>query len=144
MLDFSEVSKDNVLPTTIPTGDYRIVPVKVAEKDTASGEGRYIRITFEVMDGEYEGFQLSDLWCLQHTKPDTAKWAKQRFNKYLAASDINIKQAEDVLDIPVMAHIFLETDLSKCFRDEPESQIKRYFAPADGLKDPVVPAKPDF
>jgi len=60
-LDFSNVTGGNFEP--IPAGDY-VVEIEKVENRTAKSGNEMLSLTFNVVEGEYEGRKIFDLYVL--------------------------------------------------------------------------------
>lgn len=90
--DASQVApKSSFAP--IPAGTYL---AHITESDVAplkSGKGTGLKLTFEILDGQFKGRKLWENLNIQHTNPDTQKYAQQDLSAICHATG-NIKLTE--------------------------------------------------
>jgi hypothetical protein len=75
MVDLKGFDAEVVEPTStfdiIPDGEYLAMMIDSEEKPTKSGDGKYLQLTWEIVDGEHKGRRLWDRLNVDN-KNDTA------------------------------------------------------------------------
>jgi len=124
----------------IPNGDYQVAIIEGEQKSTRSGEGEYLKLVFEVLEGEHQGRKLFVNLNL-HNKNDTAvKIAREELAEICRALRITKpNDSDELLNIPLLARV-------KCVKNretqDMENKITNYADPAVGFKTKAVGTAP--
>ena len=79
--------KNNYEP--IPKGKYNVISDNVEVKETKSGAGKYISVTFKITHGEYEGRLLFSIFNIQNPSAQAVEIGMQELKKWLMASGLS-------------------------------------------------------
>jgi len=78
ILDFNA---DTVEPSSgfevIPIGDYKAVVTASEMKDTKKGNGKYLQLTYDILEGKYKGRKLFDRLNLKNSNQKTVEIAQR-------------------------------------------------------------------
>lgn len=76
-LNFNAETVEPSVPfEAIPAGKYIAVINDSDMKDTRSGNGRYLQLEFEIVDGEYKGRKVWTRLNLENSNPEAVKYAR--------------------------------------------------------------------
>lgn len=139
--------------TPIPVGDYKAVITESEVKQTKAGDGQYLSLRVEIIEGEYQGriiFVILNLW---NPNPKAVEIANRELATIVAAvGKPGAQNSEELHNIPMTIKVGLEqgkpwVDTSGVQHDgEPKNRIKNYLpyaAPAAAQSAPVqVQTKP--
>ena len=81
----------------IPAGKYNAVIVDSEMKQTKSGNGNYLELTFEVIDGEYKGRKVWARLNIDNPSADAVKIAKGELSAICRA--VNVMTPNDSVDL---------------------------------------------
>src|SRR5271170_8282765 len=82
MADLGEVFDPASVPRSernfdpLPSGTYQIQATETDIVDIKSGDGRMLKLTFDIMGGPYEGRKIWDQLCINHVKEQTQSIAQ--------------------------------------------------------------------
>ena len=94
---------------TIPEDDYTLQVIKSALNPTKDARGEKIDVTLEVMDGDYAGRKIFDLFNYVNKSPDAERIGKARLGELCAAIGIEeLENTEQMHGIPFRGHISIE------------------------------------
>lgn len=108
----------------LPEGQYVAIATNSEEKVTKAGTGKYLQITFEVMDGPHKGRRLwsrLNLWNQNQTAKDMA----QRELKAISSAVLGDRRPNDSAELhnkPMLIDVVVEID----DRKRENNVIKRY------------------
>jgi hypothetical protein len=120
--------------TPIPAGRYVAVINDSGMRPTKSGNGQYLQLEFEIIEGEHAGRRLWDRLNLENTNPEAVRIARADLSAICHA--VNVLTPQDSVEL----HNIPLVIVVKCKRnqdDEVVSEIKGYEAHA-----PAQPAEP--
>ncbi len=142
MIDLSEFEFDKVpVPEAralVPAGEYTATVVNSEKKQTNSGDGSYLRLDFEIVDGQYGGAKLSEFYNLWNNNEGTVRIAKETMAKLMrAAGREGLSSAAQLYGIPLIIVVKIGPHWKT---NEPTSMIKGYKSVA---KAPLVAPKAD-
>ncbi|MFI3265521.1 MAG: DUF669 domain-containing protein [Rikenellaceae bacterium] len=123
----------------IPAGKYQAVIIGSDMKPTKTGNGRYLELTFEVIEGEYQGRKQWSRLNLEHLNPDAIRMAKADLSAICRAVNVpQPKASEELHNLPLTITV-------RCKRnndtDEITNEIKGY-AVREGVQQPATTAAP--
>ena len=118
----------------IPAGKYIAVIVDSEMKQTKSGNGNYLELTFEIIEGEYKGRKVWARLNIDNPNADAVKIAKGELSAICRA--VNVMTPNDSADLH---NLPLEINV-KCKKrddsDEISNEIKGYAAKANTAATP--------
>lgn len=117
----------------IPAGKYTTVITDSDMKDTRSGNGRYLQLEFEIIEGEYKGRKLWSRLNIENEKPETVRFARADLSAICHA--VNVPQPRDSVElhnIPLVVTV-------KC-RKTPDGEIVNDLKGYEAVSRPVVNA----
>jgi len=81
----------------LPTGTYTAVISASEERKTQSGNGSYLRLTLQIVDGEHKGRQLFENLNLDNPNPQAVEIAQQTLSSICHA--VGVMQPDDSADL---------------------------------------------
>ena len=108
----------------IPAGKYLAAIIASETKQTKSGGGSYLELTFSILDGEYKGRQLWSRLNLSNPNATAVKIARGDLSAICRA--INVMQPKDSVDLhnlPLVINVKLK---KRTDNDELTNEIKGY------------------
>jgi hypothetical protein len=108
----------------IPAGKYVAVITDDEMKDTRNGSGRYLQLTFEIVEGEYSGRKLWTRLNLENANMDAVKIARADLSAICRA--VNVMQLQDTVqlhNLPMVITVRLKKNKET---DEMQNEIKGY------------------
>jgi len=69
----------------LPAGRYRVMITEVEDKETKSGTGKYLRLKFQVLDGQYVNWITSDMINYKNDNPKAEEIGWQQLKKCVRA-----------------------------------------------------------
>jgi len=142
MADLRGFDANEVEPTPsyapIPAGNYLAVITESEMKPTKSGTGSYLQLTFEIVEGPYQGRRLWARLNLDNPNPTAVQIAKAELASICrAVGVITPNDSIELHDIPLVVHV-------RC-RKRPDTgeltnDIRSYSARDTEAEEP--PAKP--
>ena len=138
MATLSGFNANNVEPATdfepIPAGKYQAVITNSEMKQTKSGNGSYLELTFQVIEGEYKGRLLWARLNLENPNAMAVKIARGELSSICrAVSVLEPKDSSELHNLPLVVTVKQKADDAGEIRNE----IKGY-----AKKDAAQPAKP--
>lgn len=116
-LDFSNVTGGNFDP--IPAGDY-VVEVEKVENRTAKSGNEMLSLTFNVMEGEYEGRKIFDLYVLT----EKALW---KLKDLLVAVGVDTEGMVDLDVDDLVGEVFAaKIEIQESPGYDPQNRIKQH------------------
>jgi hypothetical protein len=132
-----------VEPTTdfeaIPKGDYLAMVVDSEDKPTKSGDGKYLQLTLEILDGDHKGRRLWDRLNLWNKNETAVKIAQGSLSALChAVGVLRPKDSAELHGKPVTIKVIVEerNDKPGVFKNE----IKGYAAVGAASKAPATSA----
>lgn len=113
----------------IPIGDYHCVITENEMKPTRTGNGQYLQLTFEIIEGEYTGRKIWGRYNLENPNQQAVEIARKDLSAICRA--VNVMQLTDtvqLLNIPLVLKIGVKKNKET---EEMENVIKGYKAKAD-------------
>lgn len=97
---------DNDDFSPLPPGEYKVVWTNSPWKPNKAGNGEYIEVTMEVIDGPFTGRKLWDRLNLKNTNQDAVRISEgQLKSACLAVGKMTPKSTEELHDIPMIAKV---------------------------------------
>ncbi|OQA81092.1 MAG: hypothetical protein BWY31_03834 [Lentisphaerae bacterium ADurb.Bin242] len=121
----------------IPAGKYQAVITDSEMKPTKSGNGQYLQLEFEVIEGEYKNRKLWARLNLENANPDAVRIARADLSAICRA--INVPEPRDSIELHNLP-LTITVRCKKNQEDEMTNEIKGY-APRVSLAGAVA-AKP--
>ena len=122
--------------TPIPAGRYVAVINDSGMRPTKSGNGQYLQLEFEIIEGEHVGRRLWDRLNLENTNPEAVRIARADLSAICHA--VNVLTPQDSVElhnIPLVIVVKCKKDQD----DEAVSEIKGYAACAAAAQAPAAP-----
>jgi len=122
----------------IPQGDYLVAITRSEMKLTNSGSGKYLKLTFTVLDGPHKGRLFWDNLNIVNTNSKTEEIARGQLSAICRAVDVPTpSDSAELHDRPFMARVAIEHDQN----GKPQNRPKHFF-PREGavLSAMFVPA----
>lgn len=69
----------------LPAGKYRVMITDVEDKETRSGTGQYLRLKFQVIDGQYSNWITTDMINYKNENPKAEEIGWQQLKKCVKA-----------------------------------------------------------
>lgn len=111
----------------IPKGDYPAMMIESELKDTKAGDGQYLQVVWEIIDGENKGRRLFDRLNLKNKNDTTVKIAQGSLSAICHAVGIlHPKMSEELHGKPCLVKVIIEER-----KDQPgtmKNEIKGYAA----------------
>lgn len=85
----------------LPPGEYTAVVTRTDLKPTKAGNGEYIELTIEIMDGDYSGRKVWERLNVNNPSEQTMQIARSQLNQLATAlSQLPLKDTDQLLEIP--------------------------------------------
>jgi hypothetical protein len=137
--DFSGINWSEVQSSdfgVIPAGEYKACLISSERKKTKSGDGEYLEMKWQVLDGQYTGRLLWSRHNLWNKSQTAVTIARQEIKQILiATSNLAAQNASDILNLPLIIKVKVETRRDS---GEPSNSIGGWKA----VKDSVQPSAP--
>jgi len=92
--------------TAVPAGEYIAVITESDYVPNKAGTGMNLKLTYEIIDGEFKGSKLFENLSLEHEKHQTAVIAQQAFNSIKLACGVQAVQDSCQLhNIPMLLDV---------------------------------------
>ena len=113
---------NTVEPTTefdaIPAGQYEVVVIESDSKPTRNGNGGYLELKLQIIDGEQKNRRFFDRLVLEHTSQIAVKLARAKLSALCrAAGVLTPRDSRELHDIPVIATVI-------CKRNKDSGEIQ--------------------
>lgn len=135
--DATQVSPESQF-APVPNGKYPIVITESEIKPTKDGQGQYLQLTLEVIDGHYKGRKIWDRLNLWNKNSTAVEIAQRALSQICHA--IGVLQVQDTVTLhgkPLVASLVVSP--SRAGYDE-SNEVKGYEAYSAGGPAPVAPA----
>ena len=107
--DASQVQPNTGTPDPIPSGWYPMVIKNSEMKPTKDQQGAYLKLEFEVIDGEYRGRKVWDRLNLQNKNPVAVEIAYGSLSAIChAAGIIQVQDSQQLHGIPIEVKVRLK------------------------------------
>lgn len=92
----------------LPAGQYAAVIIDSQFKPTKSGDGQYLELKLQVLDGPYKGRLVWDRLCLNHPNALTAKIARGRLAAICRAVNVlTPRDSVELHNLPLLVKVVL-------------------------------------
>lgn len=119
----------------VPAGEYLCIITASDDKPTKSGNGSYLELEFEVIDGPYKGRKLWDRLNLANPNEMAVKIARATLSAICRAVGVmEPKDSGELHDLPLFVKVRLD---KRSDTDEPSNVIKGYRGRQGSALDPV-------
>ena len=116
----------------IPAGEYLSMLIDSEMKETKKGDGEYLELTWEILDGDYKSRRLWDRLNLKNPNEKAVKIARGTLSAICHATNVmRPKDSSEFNGIPVLIKVVVEERPDK--PGEFKNEIKGYSSP-DGKK----------
>jgi hypothetical protein len=121
----------------IPSGDYVAQIIEADIRQPKSGDGHMLALTWKICEGEYEGRQVWETLCYQHSNPQTQDIARKKLKDLCVAFGITdqVSDPESFLFKPAKVRIGIQSDKYGQFDD------KNFVKRVSPLQDPEPAAQ---
>jgi hypothetical protein len=104
----------------VPIGDYTAEVIEADDKQPSSGDGRMLALTWKISEGDYEGRQIWETLCYQHSNTQTQDIARRRIKDLCVAFGITeqIKDPSVFKFKPVHVRVGVRVDKSGRYDDQ--------------------------
>jgi hypothetical protein len=101
----------------IPAGDYLVVMTDSDWKPTKAGTGRYLELTFQIIEGDYEGRRLWTRLNLDNPSEKAVEFARAELSSICRATSVMApKDTAELHDRPLIATV-------KCKRRDDNGEV---------------------
>lgn len=108
----------------LPAGKYLAVITEDEMKETSNGRGRYLRLTFEIVDGEYSGRRIWTNLNLENENPKAVQIARGDLSAICRAVGVmQLRDSVELHNIPMVITVRCKTD---AISGEIRNEIKGY------------------
>jgi hypothetical protein len=115
----------------LPKGDYQAIVTDSQLKTTKAGDGEYIELTIQIVDGEFSGRRIWERLNVVNKNDKTQSIARGHLNSLAQACNVpNMKDTTELHDVPFV----LALDMDR--REEGRNKVVGY----DNLKAASKPA----
>ena len=106
----------------LPVGEYRVIIVDSGEKPTKAGDGSYLELVLEVVDGEYQGRKLWDRLNLNNRNEKAAQIAKRTLAAITRAVGVpRPSDSAELHGVPMLVAVYQEE-----FNGRVSNRVKSY------------------
>jgi hypothetical protein len=125
LLNFDATSVDSAAPyDVIPAGEYLSCVVDSQVKTTKAGNGEYLELVFEVMEGQYKGRKVWQRVNIKNPNPKAEAAAKRELSSLCKAVGVlNVQYSEVLHNIPLMVQLQVEEGSNGY---GPQNRVKSY------------------
>jgi hypothetical protein len=104
----------------IPPGDYVAQVIEANIRQPKSGDGHMLALTWKICEGEYEGRQVWETLCYQHSNPQTQDIAREKLKDLCVAFGITeqVSDPKSFLFKPAKVRIGIQPDKHGQFDDK--------------------------
>jgi hypothetical protein len=133
-----DVAEYDIAPRTafepIPKGDYQAIVTDSQLKTTKAGDGEYIELTMQIVDGEHSGRRHWERLNIVNKNDKTQGIARGHLNQLAQACNVpNMKDTTELHDVPFLLSLDLD------HREAGRNRVMGY----SSLKTvPKLPARP--
>ena len=118
----------------LPPGDYTACVTSTELKPTKAGNGEYIELTIEIMDGDFSGRKIWERLNVNNPSEQTVQIARSQLNQLATAlGQVPLKDTDQLLEIPFT----LTLDIDR--KDTTRNRVMGYSSASSA---PRVAAKP--
>ncbi len=119
----------------IPAGKYNAVIVESEMKATRAGTGRYLKLVFEITDGDFAGRKLFASINLENPNQDAVRIGRAELSAVCHA--VNVLNLQDTVQLHNLP-LIISVRVKKNQDGEPTNEVRGY-EPRSGVKIPATP-----
>lgn len=125
--------------TPLPKGKYLACITSSETKQTKAGNGEYLSLTIEVLEGEYKGRKLFETLLLDHPSESAVEIAKKKLSQICyAIGNLTPKESEELHDKPFLVDVGIRNNK---ISGEPENVIWTYLSEGEARQKKTVQLK---
>jgi hypothetical protein len=114
----------------IPAGDYKAIIDASETKNTKDGTGKYLQLTFQIIEGEYKGRLIWDNLNLSNSSQIAEEIAKKKLAKICnCIGKHQVKKSEELHNIPLLIKIG-----TKQYNGNNKNIVKNYKAISNNIQ----------
>jgi len=122
----------------LPTGEYTVIITQSEMKDTKTGSGKYLQLTYQVVDGDHKNRLIFDRLNLINANETAVQIAQKALSGICRAVGVmHPKQSEELHDKPFVVKVGIRAASG----DYGESNIVKGYAPISSSSAPVKNGK---
>lgn len=107
----------------LPRGDYQAIVIESAIKETKAGDGHYIELTMQIIDGEHSGRRIWDRLNVSNPNKKAEDIAKGMLTSLCSAVKVEkLTDTQQLHDIPFL----LSLDIDR--KDESRNRVMGYMS----------------
>jgi hypothetical protein len=116
----------------IPRGEYRMKAIEAEEFETKAGDGSYIRVVFQVIDGDYMNRKVFQNFNVNNPSEEAQKIGRgQVFAWSVACNRPEAGDSDELLEIPFIGMVDIEPGKGGY---GPNNRIRRFLDPNEVAK----------
>jgi hypothetical protein len=145
MAQLTEAFDHNVVPADggydpVPPGTYMLMITDSDYTSTKNGNGKVLKLTSQIVDGEYQGRNVFENLCLEHENPKTVQIAKAKFSALCKALRITsaVKDSSELHNKTYFVNLGIEEG-SQGYADK--NVIKKYIFDKPEINSETITAK---
>lgn len=142
MADLGNFDASEVEPSSdfgaIPPGRYEAIVTATEWRDTSSGNGRYLKLTLQVVGGPHDGHVLFDNLNLENPSEKAVQIARGTLSRICRAVGVmKPRDSEDLHGLPLVVRVENET-----YEGQMYNRVKGYYAKDGGEEKKPSKASP--
>lgn len=116
----------------LPNGDYPVIISDSEMKETKAGNGHYLELTLEVIEGDHQGRRVWDRLNLDNPNAKAVEIAQRTLDSILFALGMNsVEDSAELHDKPLIARVRIRKD------DPTQNEVKGYIGYANAADAPA-------
>ena len=93
----------------VPPDDYLVQVINSEMKPTKDGQGQYLQLEMDILDGEYQGRKVFDRLNLLNNNPQTVEIAQRTLSAICHATGVlNVQDSEQLHFIPMIVKVVVK------------------------------------
>lgn len=135
---WTQQDRDDFSP--IPPGSYEVVCIDHEVKTTKAGNGEYVSLTFEILDGQFAKRRLWFNFNWTNPSLEAMRIGRQQFKQFINAAGLEkVADTEESVDLTCIVEVDIDP------KDATRNRIKRFTSrkaaqAQAAAKKPIVPA----
>lgn len=126
----------------VPAGKYLAAIINSEMKPTKKGDGQYLELTFQILDGEYKGRNLWSRLNLVNSNQATVQIARAELSALCRAVGVmSPKDSIELHNLPLLIRVLVK---NRADTGEPTNVIRGYFRRESAAAPPTNGAKPPW
>lgn len=122
----------------VPNGEYRAHIVESEVKPTQNGKGKYLQLTWEILDGEYKGRKIWDRLNIVNENAQAQEIAQRALSAICHATGVlKLTNSQQLHGRPALVKVRVTQDAGY----DPKNEVKGY-KPVDGSTPTTAAAAP--